>query len=302
MNNQTSGTYTFTPSAGQCATAASFVVQVNPNVTPTFNFGTSASICAGGIVPTLPTTSQNGITGTWSPSTVSNQNSGTYTFTPTAGQCATNATFNVTISPILVPTFSFGSNLSICAGGTVPTLPGTSTNGITGIWTPSVVDNQNSHTYLFAPTSGQCASTGLFSVIVNPIITPTFSFGTSLSVCAGGTVPTLPGTSAEGITGTWSPSVVNNQNSATYTFTPVAGQCATTSSFAVTVNANVTPSFAFRNKPYDLCRRNSANITDYIKKWYNRNMESFICKQSKFGHIYIYTASRDNVHQQLHLL
>jgi hypothetical protein len=78
---------------------------------------------AGGIVPTLPTTSQNGITGTWSPSVVDNANSGTYTFTPTTGQCATNATFNVTINPILVPTFSFGSNLSICAGGTVPTLP-----------------------------------------------------------------------------------------------------------------------------------------------------------------------------------
>ena len=212
VDNANSGTYTFTPFAGQCATAASFVVQVNPNVTPTFNFGTSASICAGGIVPTLPTTSQNGITGTWSPSVVDNVNSGTYTFTPTTGQCATSATFSVTINPILVPTFSFGSNLSICAGGTVPTLPGISTNGITGIWTPSVVDNQNSHTYLFVPTSGQCASNGFFFVIVSPIITPTFSFGTSLSVCAGGTVPTLPGTSAEGTIGTWSPSVVDNQN------------------------------------------------------------------------------------------
>ena len=245
VDNANSGTYTFTPLAGQCATGASFVVQVNPNVTPTFNFGTSASVCAGGIVPTLPTTSQNGITGTWSPSVVDNANSGTYTFTPTNGQCATTALFNVTINPILVPTFSFGSNLSICAGGTVPTLPGISTNGITGIWIPSVVDNQNSHTYLFAPTSGQCASNGFFSVIVSPIITPTFSFGTGLSVCAGGTVPTLPGTSAEGIIGTWSPSVVDNQNSATYTFTPFVGQCATASLFAVTVNPNVTPSFAF---------------------------------------------------------
>jgi gliding motility-associated-like protein len=245
VDNANSGTYTFTPFAGQCATAASFVVLVNPNVTPSFNFGTSSSICAGGIVPTLPTTSQNGITGTWSPSVVDNVNSGTYTFTPTTGQCATNATFSVTINPILIPTFSFGSALSICAGGTVPSLPGTSTNGITGIWTPSIVDNQNSHTYLFAPTSGQCASTGFFSVIVSPNITPTFSFGTSLSVCAGGTVPTLPGTSVEGVIGTWSPSVVDNQNSHTYTFTPFVGQCATTSSFAVTVNPNITPTFSF---------------------------------------------------------
>ena len=245
VDNTNSGTYTFTPFAGQCATAALFSVQVNPNVTPTFSFGTSASICAGGIVPALPTTSQNGITGTWSPSVVDNANSGTYTFTPTAGQCATGTIYTVTVNPILVPTFSFGSSLSICAGGTVPTLPSTSQNGITGVWTPSVVDNQNSHTYLFAPTAGQCASTGLFSVVVSPIITPTFNFGTSLSVCAGGTVPTLPGTSAEGVIGTWSPSVVDNQNSGTYTFTPFAGQCANAAIFNVTVNANVTPTFSF---------------------------------------------------------
>lgn len=245
VSNQASGTYTFTPTAGQCATTASFSVTVNPNIPPTFSFGTNLSICAGATVPSLPTTSTNGITGSWSPSTVDNQNSGSYTFTPGAGQCAINASFSVTVNPNITPTFSFGANLTVCAGATVPTLPTTSSNGVNGTWSPSSVDNQNSATYTFTPNAGQCATTASFSVTVNPNATPTFGFGTSLTICAGGTVPGLPTTSTNGINGTWSPAVVSNQNSGTYTFTSSAGQCATTASFAVTVNSNITPTFSF---------------------------------------------------------
>jgi gliding motility-associated-like protein len=245
VDNQASGVYTFTPTAGQCATTTTFTVTVNPNITPTFSFGTSLTICGNGTVPTLPNTSTNGINGAWNPATVDNQNSGTYTFTPTAGQCATTTTFTVTVNPNITPTFSFGTSLTICAGGTVPALPGTSTNGINGTWNPTVVDNQNSGVYTFTPTPGQCATTTSFSVTVNPIITPAFSFGTSLTICAGGTVPALPNTSTNGITGAWSPAIANNQNSGTYTFTPTAGQCATTATFAITVNPNITPTFSF---------------------------------------------------------
>ncbi len=245
VDNQNSGTYTFTPSAGQCALPTTFTVTVDPIITPTFGFGTTLTICAGGSVPALPTTSTNGITGTWNPAVIDNQNSGVYTFTPTAGQCATTTTFTVTVNPNITPTFTFGTTLSICAGGTVPTLPTTSTNGITGTWSPSTVDNQNSGVYTFTPTAGLCALPATFTVTVNPNITPTFTFGTTLTICAGGTVPTLPTTSTNGITGTWSPSTVDNQNSGTYTFTPTAGQCATTATFAVTVTANITPTFSF---------------------------------------------------------
>jgi len=245
VSNTSSGTYTLKPTAGQCATATSFTVTVTPNVTPTFSFGTSLNICSGGTVPTLPTTSTNAVTGTWSPSTVSNTASGTYTFTPTAGQCALPVTFTVTVAPNITPTFSFGTSLSICAGGTVPALPTTSTNSITGTWSPSTVDNQNSGTYTFTPTAGQCALPATFTVTVAPNITPTFSFGTSLSICAGGTVPALPTTSTNNITGTWSPSTVSNTASGTYTFTPTAGQCAVPTTFTVTVTPNVTPTFSF---------------------------------------------------------
>jgi hypothetical protein len=164
INNTTSGSYTFTPSGGQCGIPITIPVTIIPRTTPTFSFGTSLNICGGGTVPTLPNNSTNGISGTWNPAVVDAQNSGRYTFTPNAGQCANPATFTVTVTPNITPSFSFGTSLTICAGGTVPTLPTTSTNAITGVWSPAVVDTQNSGIYTFTPTAGQCALPATFTV------------------------------------------------------------------------------------------------------------------------------------------
>src|SRR5688572_9130440 len=224
VSNTATGNYTFTPDANTCGFPITITITVVQRTTPTFPFGTSLVICGSGTVPTLPNTSTNGITGTWSPSVVDNQNSGVYTFTPNGGQCANPTTFTVTVNPNITPTFAFGTNETICAGGTVPALPGTSSNGITGTWSPAVVDNQNSGTYTFTPAAGQCAIPTTFSLTVEPNVTPTFSFGSTAAICNGTlVVPTLPTTSDNGVTGTWNPAVVDNQNSGTYTFTPTAG-------------------------------------------------------------------------------
>jgi gliding motility-associated-like protein len=95
VSNTTSGTYTFTPTPGQCAIGTTLNVTVNPNITPTFT--AIAPICSGSTSPVLPTTSTNSIIGTWDPSTVSNAVSGIYTFTPTAGQCGLTTTLSVTV-------------------------------------------------------------------------------------------------------------------------------------------------------------------------------------------------------------
>lgn len=59
------------------------------------------SICSGETAPLLNTTSPNGITGIWNPTTVDNMKSASYVFTPTSGQpCSpTNKTINVTVNP-----------------------------------------------------------------------------------------------------------------------------------------------------------------------------------------------------------
>ena len=238
VSNTASGTYTFTPDAGQCATSTTIDVTVTPTVTPTFT--AIAPICSGAAAPVLPTTSLNGITGTWSPAVVSNTASGTYTFTPDAGQCATSTTIDVTVTPAVTPTFT--AIAPICSGSAAPVLPTTSLNGITGTWSPAVVSNTVSGTYTFTPDAGQCATSTTIDVTVTPVVTPTFA--AIAPICSGSVAPVLPATSINGITGTWSPAVVSNTTSGTYTFTPDAGQCATTATIDVTITPNITPTFA----------------------------------------------------------
>ncbi len=217
------------------------VVLSNPINVPLFS--SFASICEGGTPPVLPGVSNNGINGTWNTTVVSNQASGTYTFTPAAGTCGIPVTLNIVVIPKVRATFSFGTSLTICQNGTVPVLPNTSANGITGTWSPAVIDAANSGTYTFTATSAGCVEGTTLTVTVNPNITPVFPFGTSATICEGDPVVTLPLTSSNGLTGTWSPVVVSNTASGTYTFTPGTGQCGTTTTFTNTVNPNVIPTF-----------------------------------------------------------
>ena len=62
---------------------------------PIFTFITE--YCDGGDVEVLPPMSDCGISGTWSPSEIDNENSGVYTFTPDDGQCANVVEVNVEI-------------------------------------------------------------------------------------------------------------------------------------------------------------------------------------------------------------
>ena len=60
----------------------------------------------------LPTTSINGIAGTWSPA-IDNTTTTTYTFTPTSTalpECAIPTTLTITITPSTTPTFNVVDN------------------------------------------------------------------------------------------------------------------------------------------------------------------------------------------------
>ncbi|MCS3797612.1 gliding motility-associated C-terminal domain-containing protein [Niastella sp. OAS944] len=245
INNQNSGIYTFNPAAGSCGTPVTISVTVIPKEEARFSFGKNITICGIGPIPTLPNTSMNGITGFWSPAVVSPTNSGTYVFTATSTGCVTGTTLTVTIDPTITPSFTFNSSNSICDGGTVPTLPSKSTNNITGVWSPAVVSNTTSGTYVFTPDPGQCATPFVYTQTVNPIIPPTFSFGNTISICANDVAPVLPATSTNGTTGTWDPATVSNTKTGTYTFKSTSDPCAPPFTVTVTVNPLVTPQFPF---------------------------------------------------------
>lgn len=210
----------------------SVTITVNEDSIPEFN--TFGPYCEGETIPALPTTSNNGVIGTWSPAVVNNTQSGSYTFTPNDVDCSTPVTVSITINPTVNPTFNAVPVL--CYGDTAPLLPSLSNNNITGVWNPLTIDNTQSGSYTFTPNPGQCATSFIREVTVTPLITPTFL--SPAPICNGDTAPTLPTTSLNGITGTWSPSSVDNTQTATYTFTPNAGQCATSTTLVITVYQN----------------------------------------------------------------
>jgi serine protease inhibitor len=232
INNTATTTYTFTPTAGQCANTASLTITVIQPTIPTFTG--VAAICNGDSLSALPTTSNNGYSGTWLPA-INNTATTTYTFTPTAGQCASTASLTITVNQPITPTFTAVS--PICNGDSLSVLPTISNNGYTGSWSPAL-DNTATTTYTFTPDAGQCAATATLTITVNQPITPTFN---AIAIC-NGDVLILPTTSINGYTGTWSP-IVDNTTTATYTFTPTAGQCSNPASLTVTVNQPVTPTF-----------------------------------------------------------
>jgi hypothetical protein len=63
------------------------------------------------------------------------------------------------------------------------------------------------------------------------------------NLCIGATAPTLPAASNNGINGTWNPATISTAaaGTTTYTFTPDAGQCASSASIDITIAAQVTP-------------------------------------------------------------
>ena len=205
-------------------------------VTPTF--APIPPVCTLTTVSPLPTTSTNGITGTWSPAFTNATppytiTTTTYTFTPDAGQCATTTTMDIVVYPL--QDILFMPIDPICYGDTLIPPPNTSGNGITGTWSPAF-NNTTTTTYTFTPDAGYCAVPRTLTIVVNAV-TPTFT--PVAPICSGDVLVALPTTSLEGITGTWSPAL-NNSVTTTYTFTPDAGQCATTTTLTIVVSLVVS--------------------------------------------------------------
>ncbi len=171
------GVYTYTVTGTPpCSNAtATITVTITPNVTPTFT--QLGPYCQNDIPGVLVSPSTNGITGTWSPATISTATVGTqtYTFTPTAGQCATTATMSVTILPL--PNAGTNGVLPIC-NNPIPqdlflSLGGTPQLG--GIWTPIL----NSGTGFFDPAID---AAGVYTyTIISPC--STVSATVTVSIC-----------------------------------------------------------------------------------------------------------------------
>jgi gliding motility-associated-like protein len=162
----------------------------------------------------LPTTSNNGITGTWSPA-LNNTATTTYTFTPTTGVCATTATTQVVVTAIPTATISY-SGLPFCStltsgqavtltgtgaytGGTYTSTTGLSINSTTGEITPSTSTPGNYVVTYTIAAAGGCASVPVTTnVVITPIPTATITYVGSpfCSILTSSQAVTLTGTGA----------------------------------------------------------------------------------------------------------
>ena len=236
-------TFTFTPDVNinPCAVPATLTVNVISTITPTFD--PIANICENTTIPALPNVSTNGLSGTWSPATI-NPIPGTneYCFTPDPiNTCAAPVCVMITVDPEIVPVFA--PIADICVGGIVPILSLVSDNGLTGTWSPAIIDPSVAGPIqiCFTPNPGQgCTVQYCTTVNITAPADPVFTLPST--VCFGDVVPLLPTTSGT-ITGTWSPTAIDNTLSQVYIFTPDAGQCANSYSINITVLPAVTPTF-----------------------------------------------------------
>jgi gliding motility-associated-like protein len=110
LNNMETTEYTFTPTpiTGVCFEESKMTITVLSKINPVFT--QVEPICYGNTIMPLPTTSNCGITGAWTPS-LNNLETTLYTFTPDPGQCAESTTMTLIINTINPLTISV-TNLS----------------------------------------------------------------------------------------------------------------------------------------------------------------------------------------------
>jgi gliding motility-associated-like protein len=219
------GNYTVSVTSSIGCSINSSITLTNSNTSTTPTFAQINPICEGATF-TLPNTSENGIFGAWSPP-ANNLSTTTYIFTPTSSSCAITATMTVVINSNSIPEFI---QIEPVCEGTTFTLPNTSENGINGSWLPTP-NNLTTTTYVFTPTSNSCANSATMTVGINTSFTPVFN---QIQPVCEGTSFTLPTTSENGFSGTWSP-LPNNLATTSYTFTPSNGSCVSTQTMTLTV-------------------------------------------------------------------
>lgn len=225
------GTYYVTVTASNGLTAGgSTTVTVAPNVTPTFN--AVGPYCQGASIPALPTTSTNGITGTWSPA-INNNATTTYTFTPNAGQCASTTTMQIVVNPLPSPSIN-PNPATICAGGSIQL---TASGGATYNWSnsstsPSInVSPASTTTYTVTVTSAEgCTASASRQVTVNPLPTVAATVDCGLGV-------------GQGVINVTSPTGANYQyslNGGSFQSSPSFGNLANGSYTVVATNTTTT--------------------------------------------------------------
>lgn len=149
-------------------------VKIQSEAPPYFDL--QRTYCLNAFTGPLPNISDNGIRGSWHPSTVDTSSIGTksYTFTSEAGDCSMSFQLELIIEVVETSTPEFDLLTEYYFVDKPQVLPNISDNGIQGTWYPSFVTTTISETklYTFVPDEDQCAE--VFSIEIKTINYPRF--------------------------------------------------------------------------------------------------------------------------------
>ncbi|MES2430082.1 MAG: PKD-like domain-containing protein [Bacteroidota bacterium] len=200
--------------------------------------------------------------------------------------CDSTANLNLTIINPITPIFNQPD--PICSGALLNDLPNTSTNSITGTWSPAL-NNTATTIYTFTPTTGQCANTATLTITVIPI--PVMTSSTSANICSGAAInipltsniPSLftwqainnPSTTGESLSlqtsGVLSNTIINNSSltqTVLYNVIPISltGNCPAGVPQTITISINPevlafagNDTSVLINKPYQLMASGGVN-------------------------------------------
>ena len=232
LDNQNSGTYTFTPD-NECFPEFSIDIEVQEIIV--LDFDINEEICENDAIDfLLPANSNNGFSGSWSPD-FDPLNSATYTFQPDDLDCFEEFAISIEIIPVSIPVFDLPNE--VCEGDFIE-LPDISDNGIEGVWN-NEFDNENSATYTFIPNDVECANE--ISINIEVIENEIPIFDLPEEVCENEDFQ-LPEQSDNGISGSWTP-IFGQATDNTYTFTPDDEFCALPTTIIIEIIPDVVPEF-----------------------------------------------------------
>jgi hypothetical protein len=205
-----------------------FTITCGTTQTPVFN---SLSVaCQNDAAFSLPSTSDNGIMGSWTPAlNLTVPGSFTYNFNPGANQCANPASVQLTVQPQVEPVFSHPTTL--CQNDPF-ILPVTAQNGITGTWNPQVNSQQvGSTTVTFTPDAGQCSNSVNQTIVVNATPTNLITQNgiTLSSVATGVTYQWIDCNTNQPVLGATNQSFTTTEPVGTYAVIVTANGCSDTS-------------------------------------------------------------------------
>lgn len=250
--SQISGTQvnTFTPMSEDCYASFEYVFEVPEDLE--LEFGQPTMMCRNEAPYILNTQSMSGFEGTWDlavidPSTIIG-NSVTATWTPVDGQypCLGETSITIAITEPITPIFSLPVNF--CSLDEVYVLPTNDMQALSGTWSLPEIDpsEQNGMVSSVFTPDDVCGESFIWQAeIVEPAV-PEFAF--ELELCALDDSLSLPLTSDNGISGSWSiptihPSEWSGQQLEVEFIGDASEFCTETLSVAFEIRAASDPSF-----------------------------------------------------------